>query len=368
MRQNLLYLIIFGLITFFSCKKDETRVSVNNNNITAPTIISTLDGRSMVITDSNKDSTMSFHWTAADYGFKTPLTYYVQLDTAGDNFKKPINIGSVTNTDSLSISLNDLNKLLIGNGYKGNIKAAIEIRVLVSLTNITNTTQLSNTASSTTVSMNITPLLVAVYPKLVWVVGDFEGWNNSNTAPALAVIDSMLGTYEGYVNVTSNNGMKFTTDHSWDNAHTFGDDGTNTATANAGKLSNVNGGKDVKLKDGIGFIKFNLDLKKLTYTTLITTWGIIGNATPGGWSTDTPMSYDAVNNVWTVTVNLVAETPPNDGWKFRANGAWDINYGDTGADKTLEAGGTNIGVSETGSYTITLNLSKSPYTYKMVKN
>ncbi len=368
MKQNLIYLMIFGLITLFSCKKDETKVSVNNNNIKAPTITSTLDGTSMVITDANKNNTLSIQWTSADYGFKTPLTYYVQLDTAGNNFKNPIMLGSVTNTDSLSILFSDLNKLLIAKGYKGNVKAAFQLRVLVSLTNITNTTQLSNTAGSIAVNMNITPLLVAVYPKLVWVVGDFQGWNNSNTAPTLAVIDSMLGTYEGYVNVTSNNGMKFTTDHSWDNAHTYGDDGANTGTADAGKLSNANGGKNVTLKDGIGYMKFNLDLKNLNYTTLVTKWAVIGNATPGGWGTDTNMSYDAVNNVWTVTLNLVAETPPNDGWKFRANGAWDVNYGDNGADKTLELNGTNIGVSEAGSYTITLNLSKSPYTYKMVKN
>src|ERR1035437_7286259 len=158
MRQNLIYLIIFGLITLFSCKKDETKVSVNNNNIKPPTITSTLDGTSMVITDANKNNTMSIHWTSADYGFKTPLTYYVQLDTAGDNFKKPITLGSVANTDSLSISSGALNKLLIANGYKGNIQSAVEIRVLVSLTNITNTTQLSNTAGSTAVNMSITQI------------------------------------------------------------------------------------------------------------------------------------------------------------------------------------------------------------------
>jgi hypothetical protein len=41
--------------------------------------------------------------------------------------------------------------------------------------------------------------------------------------------------------------------------------------------------------------------------------------------------------------------------KFRANNNWDFNFGDTGADGTLEAGGTNI--STAGTYLITLDLS-----------
>ena len=42
--------------------------------------------------------------------------------------------------------------------------------------------------------------------------------------------------------------------------------------------------------------------------------------------------------------------------KFRLNDAWDTNYGDDGADGTLEAGGANIAVIA-GVYNITLNFS-----------
>ena len=43
--------------------------------------------------------------------------------------------------------------------------------------------------------------------------------------------------------------------------------------------------------------------------------------------------------------------------KFRVNEAWDINYGDTGADETLDAGGDNIAVTA-GTYLIRLDLSE----------
>jgi hypothetical protein len=53
--------------------------------------------------------------------------------------------------------------------------------------------------------------------------------------------------------------------------------------------------------------------------------------------------------------------------KFRANDAWDLNYGDTGADGSLEAGGDNIPIEEAGTYEITLDLSSYPYTYSLEK-
>jgi hypothetical protein len=53
--------------------------------------------------------------------------------------------------------------------------------------------------------------------------------------------------------------------------------------------------------------------------------------------------------------------------KFRANGNWDLNYGDTGANGTLEEGGTNIGTIA-GNYLVTLDLSNPRnYTYTMTK-
>jgi hypothetical protein len=76
-------------------------------------------------------------------------------------------------------------------------------------------------------------------------------------------------------------------------------------------------------------------------------WGLIGGATPGGWDSDTFMTWDATNKVFTVTVDLT-----NDQYKFRANGAWDINLG--GALGALELDGSNIDVTA-GNYTITLD-------------
>lgn len=82
--------------------------------------------------------------------------------------------------------------------------------------------------------------------------------------------------------------------------------------------------------------------------------GVIGEATPGGWNTDTNMAYDTLNKIFTVTLNLVPGR-----YKFRQNNTWDVNFGgsntvpcptllyDTGSD--LDFTGAS------GSYTLTVN-------------
>lgn len=87
-------------------------------------------------------------------------------------------------------------------------------------------------------------------------------------------------------------------------------------------------------------------------------WGLLGDATPKGWEDSQP---DIV----------LKETKPRAGlWvlpnitllkgsiKFRLNNQWSINYGDNGADGTLDRNGANITV-EAGTYTIVLDLRDS---------
>lgn len=85
------------------------------------------------------------------------------------------------------------------------------------------------------------------------------------------------------------------------------------------------------------------------------TWGIIGSATPGGWNTDTDMPYDFCTRTFHAPrIALVAGE-----YKFRANDDWALNYGDNGADGTLEAGGANIvlAANAAGNYDVQLDLN-----------
>lgn len=62
-----------------------------------------------------------------------------------------------------------------------------------------------------------------------WVVGDYNGWDNSDNAKYIISTATSNGLAEGYVWLTTG-GIKLTTDHSWDNAHTYGDDGSGGLT------------------------------------------------------------------------------------------------------------------------------------------
>ena len=90
---------------------------------------------------------------------------------------------------------------------------------------------------------------------------------------------------------------------------------------------------------------------------LSTIWGVVGSATTNGWDgPDMPFYTTSDANVLVAYVTLI------DGEiKFRTNNSWDLNYGDTGNDGTLEQDGTNIPVTA-GTYKITFNISDFTYT------
>ncbi len=72
-----------------------------------------------------------------------------------------------------------------------------------------------------------------------------------------------------------------------------------------------------------GYVEVTANFNTNTWTATRTTWGIIGDATPGGWNTDTQLTYDVTNQVWKTTAVMKAIGS----FKFRANNAWVIDFG-----------------------------------------
>ena len=187
------------------------------------------------------------------------------------------------------------------------------------------------------------------YPVL-YVPGSYQSsaWDPTNTTTVLAS-PNVDGRYEGYLNFPANTEFKFTDGPGWD--VNYGDTGAD------GVLDQ--GGDNIRAAEA-GFYKIDVDLNTLTYTLLKTQWGLIGSATPGGWDADQDMTYDAGTNSWSILVDLV----PGD-IKFRANDAWDLNYGDDGGDALLEKNGANIAIAAAGKYKVTLFLDKPDHTYSV---
>ena len=104
-----------------------------------------------------------------------------------------------------------------------------------------------------------------------------------------------------------------------------------------------------------------MNLNDLTYTIEPFTLGVVGSAyNDWGATPDAPFIYDPTSDQWRIIVALL------DGeMKFRLNNDWGVNYGDTGLDGVLDAGGDNI-VSTAGHYIITVNLNDLTYSIEEI--
>lgn len=132
--------------------------------------------------------------------------------------------------------------------------------------------------------------------------------------------------------------------------------------ASPGILTDEAGDNNLTVSED-GFYRLRMNRELLTYEILKTTWGIIGDATAGGWDADTDMSFVGGKGsyTWTITTYLkVGEM------KFRANDDWAINMG--GTESNLVQDGPNIAITTAGNYTITMTLSPAGYTAKVTSN
>ena len=186
------------------------------------------------------------------------------------------------------------------------------------------------------VTLDMNNLTYTVQKPVLYMAGDANGW---------AQIDYLSGedgvNYTGFMYLNQN-GFKFCTQQNWD--------GTNYGATYFSKE-----GDNIIMTEEAGYYKVEVDLSAKTYTlTPITTIGVIGDATEGGWDADQDMTYVPYNSetkepgYWEIKdINLTAGTI-----KFRANDAWDISWGGDINSLTTNNGG-NITV-DAGTYDIKL--------------
>ena len=316
----------------------------------APVLSAPEDGNVYVLSPDNMDALAErFVWTAANLGEGIIPTYEIQVATETDtNFEAPAVVATTNGTLQLAASQSLLNAALLRLNATPFASANFRVRVKASTGAVV--------VYSNAVEMIITPYTTET-PRL-WVNGLFQdgsGYGTDfTTAPQLIATAYGDPNFEGYVYIAANitdvaNGFKFSTQ-----ANT---DGTNYGKGDAAnKLSAT--GTNITADAGYYLVKANTDA--LTYSLTQTSWGIIGNSTPGGWDNSTPMTYDPATKKWTIVAVMTAQSAPDNGWKFRANNAWDLNLGDAvlnATDGVLSYGGSNIGIATAGTYKITLDLS-----------
>lgn len=178
--------------------------------------------------------------------------------------------------------------------------------------------------------------------------GQSSGWNHQ-ASQKIGTRDYV--NYNGYANLDAM--FKFSSGETWNQGLDLGYD-------SPGNLTTLGGDTNILVPEP-GLYYCWLDPISLKYSiTLVESFGVIGNATPGGWENDTALQPSADNLIWTGTMALT------DGeLKFRANNDWDINLG--GKQDDLYQGEGNLASPGAGTYLVTLDLSTIPYTCSFTK-
>jgi hypothetical protein len=190
------------------------------------------------------------------------------------------------------------------------------------------------------------------YPDNLYLVGGSTsaGWN---PGASIQFMETSDGKFEIYAYLDpAGGGFKFLEVQDW-----AGDWGQ---AAGAGEIEQE--GEDNVTVSTAGFYRIVVDFTTLTYSALLTNWGVIGDA-QGSWDTDTDLTFTGGH-----TLEGDVTFGASGAWKFRANDAWDINLGDNGGNSSLEYGGDNIARPGTGSYHIKLILAPTGYTYEVTPN
>jgi hypothetical protein len=344
---SILLLVITGFLAFNSCEKVETGPVIKDTP-GAPAITAPTAGSNLVMVKPDAAKTVNFIWTGADYGVPLGVLYTLQVAKGGTSFATPVDvIGVKALTTTLTYA--EFNAKMLALEAKMEQVNSIDMRIKASIPN-----SAAATIYSSVVNMNVTPY---TSKDMIYLVGAFNGWNNVTANPMNRNLAGLK--HELYLNFTAGN-LEFKIlpkQGSWD-----GDIGNDPA--NNGKL--IATGENNMWVSAPGYYRISVDMQAMTWSTLATTWGVIGGF--NNWGGDQAMTYDAVNGVWTTTFDIAAATE----FKFRANAGWSLNFGDTGADGKLDDGGSNIVISAAGNYTITLNLNPTgnpqAYTYTIKKN
>jgi starch-binding outer membrane protein SusE/F len=334
--------VALAIISGFTSCTDEQDLMISSPKGSF-TILSPQSGESVVLSPTTPlNPGLSLTWSAMDYTSPTQITYAIQVDKTGDNFDTPTTITTTSSTFA-SISSDVLNGAAVSSGLTPFSQGSLDVRIMSTVADL-------NPAYSNVINYLVTPYTTDL-PKLA-VPGNHQGWNPP-TAPTLSSSAFGATDYEGFVYLDG--GFKFvgpdaSGNFNWGNSD-WGDDGSFS-----GALL-LTGESDCNVTAGYYRVKANTTT--LTYSTELTTWGIVGAATPAGWGASTPLTYNSSTKKWEGIVALTAGE-----FKFRANDAWAINYG--GDPTAMTPDGSNLSVAASGSYKVELDLSHArKYTYTL---
>ena len=325
-----------ALFAFIYSCDDVERVYYND---AAETVLSLSDDNLVLNEENAANEVLTLTWTEPDFGFSAAALYSVQIDVQGGDFSNP-QIISVGGAFDKTFTVEELNAKLLSLSMLPNEEGVASFRIKATLSEYQE-------IYSNTVNITVTPYssLLDLSTSL-GVVGSATpgGWGNENILDLPFYSTATTNVYVAYVTLR-NGEIKFRNNNDW--SENWGDDGADGTLDSYG----------ANIAVSAGTYKIEVNFSSMTYTMEEYSWGIVGSATTNGWGgPDMMFHYNSFQDDWRTVVTL------GDGEvKFRFNNDWGVNYGDDGADGTMEANGANIAVSA-GHYLVTMNLNTQSYT------
>lgn len=356
--KNIKFLLValLGVIGLYSCDQTDDEPMVGT--YTPPTITIPESGTNYVLTEAGQENLVEvLEWEPADFGFQAAVTYTIEIDEVDGDFSEPYELAT-SDEPELRVLVKELNNAAV-EYIDPDAEEPGELWVRIKA----NIHSDVDVLYSEPVAITIKPYSMVKEIEPLFIVGnvlgeDFE-WNNENYT-YIVFRDSpdpnnFDFTYTGYFRA---GGFKLLPElGNWDRQFGMGDDVIVKDDAGSG---------DITIEEA-GYYTFNINTDDVTFDIepydassdepydLI---GLIGEF--NGWGEDLEMtqsSYDPY--IWTLDDVELPEGP----LKFRANGSWDLSWGDTSFPygKGL-SGGDDIVVPE-GTYFVKFNSLTGHYVF-----
>tara|TARA_R110002012_G_scaffold312248_1_gene522706 strand:- start:278279 stop:279628 length:1350 start_codon:yes stop_codon:yes gene_type:complete len=299
--------------------------------------------------DANDNIGVVFTWNPASFDVPTNVSYEIENSILGD-FSDATVVSETTSDTNLTLSIGKLKELaeLAGldndSGSPEPDTGMLHFRVRAFVGDAISTTESFSPEQTITVFLpEATTGGGSGIEIATWgVVG--SGYNNWGAfTDGEFYTTSQAGVIVSYVTLIDGE-IKFRENNAWDSD--LGDNDTD-GTLEAG-------GSNIPVT--AGNYKITINLNDNTYTMEEFSWGVVGDGyNDWGATPDAKFYYDYTTDTFKVGVRLLTGQI-----KFRQNNQWTTDFGDTGADGTLEQGGDNINVTA-GHYLITLDFNNSVY-------
>ncbi len=337
-------LFILALVGLNSCETDDDVVFVAQEP-DGFVLTNTLLPEYILTATTGSNIGERFTWSSADFGVPTNVSYDLQRSILGD-FTDAKLIGTTTG-NGIAMTIGQMMAAATEAGLSADAQNtgsfSIRVRAYVG-DGASSTTEIFTEAKTISVLLQAAQSGGSGITKSSWgIVGNAtpNSWDGPDVPFYTTNESNVIVAYATLVDGE----IKFRENNAWG-----GDYGDLTSD---GVLDQD---PDNNIVVTAGTYKITIDWDDMTYKIENFYWGLVGDSTPNGWDgPDTKLQYDFTTDSFKTVIQLTEGE-----LKFRTNDAWGNDFGDNGADGTLDAGGDNIVVTA-GYYLISANFNTLEY-------